>query len=258
MAPDCRTARIKHDDSSPVRPAPGNQPGRIRLLIAFVMLLTLAASALSGCSTRPFRPECLLKTTIDMVAEDHASMMNDLMRTLTLKLYRRNPAELAKAPEQTIESRLECLFGEHAPESFGELDNRRSIDAMLLCFDERFSGDRVFALMAGLRDMIGASYGDKDELYFYDSLDPQPLYDSARNIEILVWRLNHRRDVSGHVFLLTDEPCAPEPNLSFERLFGKMIAVQDLLATNIADRTNRTIVSVTYRLASAAFIPVGL
>ena len=230
----------------------------VRTLCRLAVLVPVIALVLAGCSTRPFRPASLLKTTIDMVADDHTSMMTDLMRKLTRKLYRRNPAELAKNTEHTIESRVESLFADNASEVFEELQKKRSIDAMLLCFDENYTGDRVFALMAGLRDMIRASYNNKKKFYFYNSLDPQPLYDSARNIEILVWRLNHRLDSNGNVFLLTNEPCGPQPNLSFERLFGKMIAVQDLLAFTLADRTNRTIVTVTYRLASAAFIPTGL
>lgn len=221
--------------------------------LILVILLTLL-----GCSSRPMRPSSLLKTTIDMVAEDHVNTMQSLMEELTIKLYHRNPSELAKAPGKTITIRCANLFGDNAPEDFVELDRRRSIDAMLLCFDEKFTGDRVFALMAGLRDMIWASYNKRKKFYFYNSIKPQPLYDSARNIEILVWRLNHRLDSKGNVFLLTNDTHSPDPNLSFERLFGKMIALQDQLSTVIADRTNRTLVTVSSRLATAAFIPIGL
>jgi len=211
-----------------------------------------------GCGTRPFRPDSFLKTTVDMVTEDHAATMQALMEKLLVKLYRRNPTELAKINGQTIQKRQGSLFSDNAPETFEELGRKRGIDAILLCFDEKYAGDRVFALMAGLRDMLWASYNNRKTFYFYDTLDPQPLYNSARNIEILVWRLNHRVDSSGRVFLLTNQAAGPSPNLSFERLFGKMIAIQDQLAIIIADRTNRTIVDVTYRLATAAFIPIGM
>ena len=193
-----------------------------------------------------------------MVAEDHVNTMQSLLEELTIKLYRRNPCELAKAPGKTIKIRCASLFGDNAPEEFMELDHRRGTDAMLVCFDEQYTGDRVFALMAGLRDIIWASYNQKKTFYFYNRLEPQPLYDSARNIEILIWRLNHRLKNNGRLFLLTNETHSDDPNLSFERLFGKMIAHQDLLATIIADRTNRSLVSASYRLATAAFIPIGM
>jgi len=228
------------------------------VLLSVIVTITIHSAALSGCSTRPVRADSLLKTTIDMVAEDHMTTMNLYLQELMVKLYRRNPAELAKIPGESIESRRESLFADTAPDAFDELNQTHSINSILLCFDEQFTGDRVFALIAGLRDMIRASYGNRKTLYFYDTLEPQPLYDSARNIEILVWRLNHRRDSNGNVFLLTNEPCGVIPNISFERLFGKMIATQDLLAGIIADRSNRTLVTVTYRLATAAFIPIGL
>jgi len=193
-----------------------------------------------------------------MVAEDHVIMMDSFLEDLMVKLYLRNPCELKKISGQTIETRRSSLFSDNASTEFTELDNKRSIDAMLLCFDEQFAGDRVFALMTGLRDMLWASYNQKKKFYFYDKLEPQPLHDSARNIEILIWRLNHRLDTNGNVFLLTNEAGSTPPNLSFERLFGKMIALQDFLATVIADRTNRTFVTVSRRAASAAFIPIGL
>ncbi len=193
-----------------------------------------------------------------MVAEDHVIMMESFLQDLMVKLYLRNPCELAKEPGQTIEMRQTSLFNNNAPKEFDELNHRRSINAMLLCFNEQYTGDRVFALIAGLRDMLWASFNNKKKFYFYNTLEPQPLYDSARNIEILIWRLNHRFDCKGNVFLLTNETNSPAPNLSFERLFGKMIALQDLLATVIADRTNRTFITVSHRAASAAFIPIGL
>ncbi len=221
--------------------------------LTFVLFFSLA-----GCSSRPLRFSSLLKTTIDMVAEDNANTMNVLMEELLLKLYRRNPSELSKVPDTTIEMRRAALFGENPQEAFAELDHKRSIDAMLLSFEEHYTGDRVFALVAGLRDMIWSSYKKKNQFYFYDMLEPQQLYDSARNIEILIWRLNHRLNKNGCVFLLTNEISSTETNLSFERLFGKMIVLQDQLATTIADRTNRTFVTVSYRLASAAFIPIGM
>jgi hypothetical protein len=46
-----------------------------------------------------------------------------------------------------------------------------------------------------------------------------------------------------------------ELNLSFERLFGKMINAQDMMAQIMADRSNRTIKNVIQTLVTA-FIPI--
>jgi hypothetical protein len=56
-------------------------------------------------------------------------------------------------------------------------------------------------------------------------------------------------------YLLTNGLAGEPANLSFERLFGQMIVVQDMMARIIADRTNRTINRVVHALASAAFLP---
>jgi hypothetical protein len=142
---------------------------------------------------------------------------------------------------------------------FAELDNRQGTDALELAFDPKFSGDRVFAVMVGLTGMVRSSYGWQEEQFLFDSLDPQLLFDSARNLEILVWRLSNRRDTGGELLLLTNSRAGEEENLSFERLFGKMIAVQDMLAFIVAGKVDRGISRVTQGvLSSAVFLPMGL
>ena len=88
-------------------------------------------------------------------------------------------------------------------------------------------------------------------------VDPQKLYNCARNIEIAVWKLEHNLDANDELFLYsnsqTDETIS---NLSYERLFGKLIATQDNIATIIANKKNRTITSVMQRMASAIFLPI--
>lgn len=45
-------------------------------------------------------------------------------------------------------------------------------------------------------------------------------------------------------------------NISYERLFGKMIAMQDTMAVIVAGKTNRTISKVIQRMATAVFLPI--
>ena len=228
------------------------------MVISHRWLTGLALLAgLSACAVQDFRPQSLAKTDIDLVADRSIQVLERQLRDLTTKLYRRNPRELGKGG-QTAKARLQQLFGNSGELRFAELDHRQSVDAMLLAFDEEFAGDRVFALMAGLTDMLRRSYGYKAEYFVLDELDEQKLYNSARNIEILVWRLSQRRNARGELYLLTNEMSddATPDNLSFERLFGKMIAVQDLMAEITADGNQRSINRVMQGAASMIFLPI--
>ena len=66
-------------------------------------------------------------------------------------------------------------------------------------------------------------------------------FNSARNIEITLWKLSHDVDTNGELFLYTNSLSGEPVNLSYERLFGKLIATQDNLAIIIADKNNRVI-----------------
>lgn len=226
---------------------------RIILLLLPVLLL----STVQACGSKSFNVKNVAKSDIDMVADAHLQEMKTLLRELIVKLYKRNPVQLQKQPAQTIELRLEQIFS-RPPEKMGfeELDNRQGVDALLLSLDNDFSGDRVFALMVGLTGMINRSYNNKNEFFILDALDQQKLYNSARNIEILVWRLKNRRDPQDRLLLLTDGSEDQVVNLSYERLFGKMIAIQDMMARIVEDRTNRTVNRVVQVLATATFLPV--
>ncbi len=223
-------------------------------IVRIVLCFTLVSLILvSGCSSSPVKLQNIAKSDVDLVSDRHIQKNNELIRTLTIKLYKRNPRELAKVPGQNINSRLRQLFMHPGHLMFTELQYKQSIDAILLGFDDDYKGDRVFALMVGLRGMLYKAYNEHTEMFILDSLDAQKLYNSARNIEILAWRLSHRRDSNGKLFLLTNSTKSLS-NLSFERLFGKMIAVQDMLAEIIADRSQRTINKI---VQSIVFLPVG-
>jgi hypothetical protein len=130
---------------------------------------------------------------------------------------------------------------------------------MLLALREDFGGDRVAVLIAGMGGMLNAAFEEKTEFFMLDELDPQKLYNSARNLEIAAWKLGTARDASGALLLLSNEMAqgAQPANLSFEREFGKMIGNLDLLAALIADKGHRTIARVAQSLATAVFLPVA-
>jgi hypothetical protein len=139
---------------------------------------------------------------------------------------------------------------------FAELGQARGADAIVIALKPEYPGDRVFAFGVGLASMIYLAYNGKTEFYINDSLDPQKLYNSARNIEIAAWKLANARDARGELLLLSNEMADDVRNLSFERELGKMIAYQDVMAEIAAQRANRTIRRIVQSLATAVFLPI--
>lgn len=222
--------------------------------------LIIVAFFISGCSpenVRSFDIRNLAKSDIDMVADTHRKELVKLVRTLTIKLYKRNPRELAKTPRMTIDLRVQQILAPPPAEGYPELEGRSGAEAMSLALSDSYKDDRVFALMAGVYSMLDASYNYKREFFLLDELDQQKLYNSARNLETVAWNLNNRKDPYGQPLLLANGYSKEGiPNLSFERTLGKMIALQDMLALIIADTTNRTIKNVVHRAASLTFLPI--
>lgn len=224
-----------------------------------ILLMFVLSSLVTGCSDDNRLVKNLAKSDVDFIADAHLREMNRLMELLMVKLYKRNPRELGKAAATTIEQRKRQLFSAPGPLRFAELDNRQGTAALDLAFSADFLGDRVFAVMTGLVSMVHSSYNWQEEQFLLDSLDPQQLFDSARNIEILAWCLSNRRDSQGNLLLLTNSCTEDVENLSYERLYGRMIAVQDMLAFVIAGKLDRGINHVFQgAISSAAFLPMGL
>ncbi len=113
------------------------------------------------------------------------------------------------------------------------------------------------ALIYGLRTMLVDAYGGEREFYLAHEYDPQKIYYLARNIEIAAWRLRSKRDPDGHLYLLSiGRDAQGVVNTSFERLVGKLIALQDRFAQIVADTSNRRIKNVIQSVASAVFFPI--
>lgn len=193
---------------------------------------------------------------MDRVAEAHMQDAMASLRTLADKLYKRNPKELKKGGWAKADDAVERLFGKQHNWRFPELEGRYGSDAIALAFKADYTGDRVFALMAGLGGMTLAAFGDRYEFYMFDDVNAQRLYNAARNMEIAVWKLGHDKDGEGNLLLLSNE-MAGASNLSYEREFGKVIGNLDTLSRIIADKTNRAVVKVMQSMATAVFLPVA-
>ncbi len=225
-----------------------------RLLTPLALVLTVALAG-SGCAD--YHVKNLAKSDVDLVADEFIAECRTLVLELMIKLYKRNPEQLRKIPGLTIEGRMAQLRVHRNELLFDELDRKQGIDAMNLAFDPAFRGDRVFALTVGLGGMLRQAYGYKPELFIFDQLNGPALRTSARNVEILAWKLRNSRTPEGDYFLISHEYRGVVDNLSFERLFGKLIALQDMMARIAGDAGDRAMTSAVHTVGRA-FIPLPL
>ena len=197
------------------------------------------------------------KSDIDNVLDVHIKASQDLLRELMVKLYKRNPRELKKSELKLIEEQLVRLFDLEHTWDFPEFQGKHDVELIKLTFKEEYEGDRVFAFISGLMSMIMKSYNYQSEFYMFDTVEPQKLYNCARNLEIAFWKLTHNNDSNGEPFIYSNSlPNEKIVNLSYERLFGKLIATQDNITTIMAEKKNRTVKTVIQRMASAVFLPI--
>lgn len=197
----------------------------------------------------------LAKSDVDKIADTSLLEMNLLMEDLLVKLYRRNPGELDKRSGMSVGQRRDQIFDAPGRLVFSELSGSQGTDALNLAFNPDYRGDRVFALMVGLVGMVRSAYNWQSEQFLFDSLDQQKLFNCARNIEVLAWRLSRARTADGKLLLLSNSQPGEVEDLSFERLFGKMIAIQDMMAFTVAGKWDRGMSSV---IMKAVFLPMGI
>jgi hypothetical protein len=222
----------------------------MRWLLALLLSVFLVACA-------DYEVKNLAKSDVDLVADEFIAESRRLVLDLMVKLYKRNPAELRKIPGLTVEGRMAQLRVNRRELDFPELDGDQGIDAMNLAFDPGFRGDRVFALTVGLGGMLRQAYGYKPEMFMYDQLNGPALWTSARNVEVLAWKLRNARQENGELFLISSEYRGVVDNLSFERLFGKLIVLQEVMSRIAGDADDRAVTTAVHTVGRA-FIPLPI
>lgn len=220
--------------------------------ITLILFLTISLSACAG-----YELKNLVKTDVDLVTDEFISESRRAVQELVTKLYRRNPDELRKIPGMTVEGRLAQLTVHRYELDFLELNGMQDVAAMNLAFDPDYRGDRVFALAVGVGSMLREAYAYKPEMFFADSLESDVLLASARNVEVLLWKLKNARKPNGEHYLITHEYKGKVDNLSFERLFGKIIVLQEMMARIADDSSNRTVTTLVHAV-STVFIPLPI
>ena len=195
------------------------------------------------------------KTDFDRMADLEIRENMESLKILALKFYKRNPSQLKKSTQDNAEKMVNWIFhGDHNNE-FEQLQNKKDIECLNLVFDESFNGDRVLALMIGLKTMLLESHGNKMDFYLFDKLDPQNIYNVARNIEVVVWKLSTKKMENGEPFLISNSISGNEQNLSFEREFGKIIGRSDYFAYTLSEKTERTITRAVQSVSTRLFLP---
>lgn len=237
-----------------------------RIVFAFLLLNFLSACTTSGTMpTKKMVPEQqdrsalnqLAKTDFDRITDVEVRENTESLRTLMIKLYKRNPHELQKSTSDSAEKMATWVLDGAAQHhyKFESINNLQDTEAIFLAFKADYQGDRVLAFIVGLQTMLIKAHGGKTDFYFTDSVDPQRIYNVARNIEIAAWKLSNSRNAAGNLYLLTNEMNEKEKNLSFEREFGKMIGRTDLYAITLAEKSERLLSRVMQNLATALFLP---
>jgi len=228
-------------------------------------LVLLLALSLAACTTKMGKDgrtqttvdvKYLAKSDVDRIADtDRAEVVEGLL-LIADKLYKRNPKEWKKGGAVSREAAVERLRQRNS-RSWPEFGGLRERQAAALAFSNAYDGDRVAALVYGLLTMVDAAFEHKEEFYILDSLNETKLYNAARNMEIAVWKLGNDRNQAGELFLLSNELDPANRNLSFEREFGRITGLLDLMAKIVADRNGRTVSRSAQAVATMIFLPVG-
>lgn len=236
--------------------------GRRRALLTLggALVFGLAACSVPGTAPRltpspRFSPQQWLKTDSDHFVEVSQRRIFISLRSLAEKLYRRNPRQWRKSDVAGVEEAVARIFDIEHGWRFEALEWRRGIDALHLAFDPVFQGDRVQAFIVGLASMVQTAFGDKVGFYMLNDLDAQRFYNAARNVEIAAWKLASVRQVDGRLLLLSNEMGAVN-NLSFEREFGRVIGLLEVLTDVVERKTERNVVRVVQNMATAVFLPL--
>ena len=196
----------------------------------------------------------LAKSDTAFFVEAVRSELDQSLGLLLVKLYRRNPVQLPM--NTTIEVRVEQLKA--ARLNLQEFDSRKPGQLVRMAFHPDFTGDRVYAFVAGLQSMVNHAFDHRREFLLLDDLPTaQFIYNSARNIETAAFLLRTKRTTDGKPYLYADGIQDQILNASYSQLMGEMIGLQDALSTALANKDQRTLNAVVRGAASIVFLPVG-
>ena len=221
------------------------------------ILILISIIILPSCQNNILKN--IAKTDIDIITEIHVVNAKSHIEDLIIKLYKLNPIYIKK--NQNFNSVSQVILDIFKEVNIDEIDKtgQKNIYLILKGFDKNFTGDRIYYICKGLYGMINASYNYKSKFYLTDpKIDAQKIMNTAINIETLVWRLSNTRD-NGKLIIKTNNIEKNKINLSFERLFGKLINNQENMARIISSQQGRMIQKAAKGIVSKVlFLPIGI
>ena len=220
-----------------------------------IIILLVLATFLTSCQKNIFTN--ITKTDIDIVSEIHVINAKGYIEELIIKLYKLNPIYIQKNNKFNTVSEVIIDIFKGTDISKIDKSGKENIDYILKGFEKSFNGDRVYFISKGLYGMINASYNYKDKFYLTDpKLSSEKLMNTAINIETLVWRLSNTKK-NGEILIKTNNIDDDKINLSFERLFGKLINNQENMSRIISSQQGRAVQKAAKRIVSTIFLPIG-
>lgn len=219
--------------------------------ITLIILIIFLASCKNNVLTN------IAKTDIDIITEIHVNNAKENIEDLIIKLYKLNPIYIRK--NEKFNNVSEVIIDIFKDIDVKKIDKtgKDNINLILKGFNHDFNGDRIYYICKGLYGMINASYNYKNKFYLTDpKLDAQKLMNTAINIETLVWRLSNSKN-NGELLIKTNNINKNKINLSFERLFGKLINNQENMARIISSQQGRIIQKAAKGIVSSIFLPIG-
>lgn len=183
--------------------------------------------------------------------------MRDNLASLWLladKLYQRNPSEWKKSAASRAAALQAVQSAVLQRQDWADLQGKRDVAALSLALQPQFAGDRVAAFIYAAADTLITAHGNKVRFTLVDGLDPQRIFNAARNLEIANWILNSRRKPDGTLLLLSNQIGEGSQNLSFEREMGKIIGRLDLLASFTTERYRRSVIGYGQGLVAGPFL----
>jgi hypothetical protein len=233
----------------------------VRVSILYILIFLLSACGGSSIDRKDATQydkgsfNQLAKLDQDRMADYEIRENIESLKILMLKLYKRNPNQLKKTTSDNAEQAVNWFFYGGHEWDLKEINQATDFKAVYQAFDPKFNGDRVLSLIAGLYTMLVKAHGDKTEFFITDSIDPQNLYNMARNIEISMWMLSTKKDGKGNLLLISNEINDEVANLSFEREFGKIIGRLDYFAYTLSEKTERVITRMIQNVTTGILLP---
>ena len=220
--------------------------------IILILPILLLASCQNNILTN------IAKTDIDIVTEIHARNAKEYIEELVIKLYKINPVYIQNNKEFNNVSEVIIDIFKDVNKNKIDKTGKENIDFILKGFSDEFDGDRIYYITKGLFGMINASYNYKKKFYITAKiLNSQKLMNTSTNIKTLVWRLSNTKGKNNVILIKTNNIANNNINLSFERLFGKLINNQENMAMIISSQEGRIIHEAAKGIVSSIFLPIG-